>query len=92
LIDMVHDTYDLAKSGHFSEMYRSAASRTTHANETFFSLAIVSNVSYTSGGKLMDARIVTALSAAFIFFPFAFLDFMLSPSLCSPHYTMSVNW
>jgi len=43
-------------------MYFSVASRTTHANDTFFCFAIVSSVSYTSGGKLIDARTQAALS------------------------------
>src|ERR1700728_4316555 len=50
-------------NGHFSAIYFSAASRTTHASETFFSLAMTSSVSYISGGKLIDARIAAAPSA-----------------------------
>jgi hypothetical protein len=60
-------------------MYLSAASRTTQANETFFSFAISSSVSYISGGKLIDARTAAALSA--FIFDQPFLDHSGLPEL-----------
>jgi hypothetical protein len=42
--------------GSSSETYRSAASRTTHARDTFFFLAILSRESYVSDGIVTDSR------------------------------------
>lgn len=53
-------------------MYFSAASRTTHPRDTFFSLAIPSRVSCISLGKLIDARTVLA-----------FVGFIPFPPVCS---------
>src|SRR5262245_13952788 len=58
-------------------MYRSAASRTTHANETFFCLAISSRTLYSSGGKLTDARNEATLGVLLSFSCFL-LAFMFS--------------
>jgi hypothetical protein len=72
-------------------MYFSVASRTTQARETFFSFAIVSRVSYTSDGKLIDARTHAALwefvALATVFFALAIEG--STPS--SPLYTISVK-
>jgi hypothetical protein len=66
-------------------MYFSVASRTTHASDTFFCLAIPSRVSYISDGKLIVARIDDVRSdllARTRLFPFIMI---------SPHFTTSVN-
>ena len=58
LISAVHRRclWSAANRGHFSATYFSAASRTTHATDTLFCRAIPCSVSYSSGGKLTDAR------------------------------------
>jgi hypothetical protein len=73
-------------------MYFSAASRTTHARETFFSRAISSRVSYTLGGKLIEA-LTKGISLAFTPLRSLLLCLMMSACLewASPHYTTAVN-
>ena len=46
-----------ASNGHWSARYFSAASRTIQASETLFAAASFSSSLYTSGGKLIDARL-----------------------------------
>jgi hypothetical protein len=70
-------------------MYCSAASRTTQASETFFSSAITSSVSYTSGGKLIETRTAGALLTLAILRPL--FAIMMNARFVSPHYTTSVN-
>jgi hypothetical protein len=67
-------------------------SRTTHARETFFSLAISSRISYTLGGKPIEAR-TKGMSLAFAALRSLLLCLMMSACLewASPHYTTAVN-
>src|ERR1039458_8579899 len=52
----LHSLLISRKSGSSSETYFSVASRTTHARETFFFLAILSRETYVSEGKVTDNR------------------------------------
>ena len=70
-------------------MYCSAASRTTQASETFFSLAMLSRVSYMSRGKLIEERTAAVLES--FFFAALFFIILPVPFTVSPHYTISVN-
>lgn len=54
-----------ASSGHWSARYLSVASRTIQASETFFAAASFSSSPYTSGGKLIDARVCFVERLAF---------------------------
>jgi len=45
------------KRGHCSATYFSAASRITHAKETFFCLAMISSEAWISDGKVTDVLV-----------------------------------
>jgi len=54
-----------ASKGHWSAKYFSVASRTIQASETFLAAASFSSSLYTSGGKLIDARVIFLERLAF---------------------------
>lgn len=83
--------YDPASNGHLSAIYFSAASRTTQARDTYFFFAIISRVSYTSTGKLIDARTHAALCSLVALAMVFFAVIIDKPASSSPRYTVSVK-
>ncbi len=71
--DIYYSCFVPARSGQKSATYFSAASRITHAIDTFFFLAILSKLLYTSPGIVTDVRVEASLFFFVTIAPFLFI-------------------